>query len=250
MVGLGVACLLMEGELTAQPSPSPPDTIGVVLKAQILYDDGLIEEAEYAALKALSQPERLEIWEKGELYRLLAFCAIARDDTALAAKNFLQALHHNPNLIPDPITWSPKVRAAFERAKSMYHEEERQRLNVLLSREAIICRDASWRSLIIPGWGQKYRGESSRATIYASWAIISLSSLLYAQAQLPSAHSRYRDERDPNLIERRWETYRNLYRLRTLSLNSLILTYVVSFLDALYRPLPPQRLKEEGLTGL
>lgn len=181
-------------------------------------------------------------WEQGELYRILGFCAIARDDTASAVKHFSDALRYNPLLTPDPLTWSPKVRWAFESARSLFQKQEKQRQKIELTWEAVVCRNASWRSLIIPGWGQYYRQEKVRAAIYSGWALLSLSIFIYAQYQLPAVRDKYRTEQNFNRIEERWRTYRDLYRLRLVSLNSLIASYLVSFWDALYRPIPPKKL--------
>ncbi|MFN3821778.1 MAG: DUF5683 domain-containing protein, partial [bacterium] len=157
-------------------------------------------------------------------------------------KHFSEALRYNPLLTPDPVTWSPKVRAAFESARSLFLKQEEQRQKMELTWEAVVCRNASWRSLILPGWGQYYRQEKVRAAIYSGWAILSLSVLIYAQYHLPSAREKYRSEQNLNQIEDRWQTYRDLYRLRVVSFNSLLTSYLISFLDALYRPIPPKKL--------
>jgi len=219
----------------AQPLTAASDSLSVVQRVVQLYEAGRLSEAEFMALKALDDRPDLARYDRFELYRVLAFCAIANDDEVNGARHFIQALRLNPNLSPDPITWSPKVRRVFETARGEFLritvEETRQRV----AAEAEFCRKASLRSLYLPGAGQFDKGQPQRGVVYAAAFGISAVLFIYAEINLPKARDRYRQAQERQVIDREYRTYRNLYRLERIAGSMLIISYSAPFFDALWR---------------
>ncbi len=226
--------LLTLSSLYAQSSKTTPDSLNIVQQVVELYEAGQISEAERIALKAIEAQDGFSRYDKFELYRVLAFCAIANDDETNGIRYFIQALRLNPNLSPDPITWSPKVRRVFEQARAEYlkisTEETRQRV----AAEAELCRKASLKSLYLPGLGQYEKEQPLKGAIYGAVFALSAAVFIYAEVNLPKARERYRDAQLWQDINREYKNYRKFYRLERISGAMLVISYTVPFLDALW----------------
>jgi hypothetical protein len=213
------------------------DSISVVQKILSLYDAGKISEAENLALKSLDDEGlHLSRFDRFNLYEVLAFCAIANDDEKNGESHFLKALRLNPNLSPDPITWSPKVRQVYERARATYLKEAESLSRYKVVVEAGICRDASRRSLYLPGSGQFMKGQENRGLVYGILFWGAAATFIYAETKLPSKRDDYHKATTLSGIKSTWNDYRDMYRLAYLSGALLTVSYTVSFFDALWVP--------------
>lgn len=224
-------------------SPEQPGA-AVVRQASELYEVGRLSEAEHLALKTLDLPGQLSRMEQSELYRILAFCSIANDDEENARRHFVSALRLNPNLSADPISWSPKVRRVFERAREEFAQIVQAEAQKRVSMEAELCRQASLRSLFLPGGGQALKGQRARGWITGAMFWGSLATFIYAEALLPGARDKYHRATDPAASVRRYNDYRDLSRLTVLSGGLTIGVYGFSFFDALWRRPSPEKSRQ------
>ncbi len=229
----------------AQPEntlpPAVPDKSSgteIVRQAGDLYDAGRLSDAEHFALKALDQPDGLSKLERSELYKLLAFCSIANDDEENGRRHFVSALRSNPNLSPDPISWSPKVRRVFDKAREEFLQVVQIEVEKRLSIEADLCRRASYKSLYSPGLGQDMKGQTNRGLIYGAlfWGSVAL--FIYSEAALPKARDDYHSATAPKDVSDRYRHYRSLSHLAVISGGAIVVTYSFTFFDALWS-LPP-----------
>jgi hypothetical protein len=112
-----------------------------------LYESGHIAEAEHTALKVLDTRDDLTKIERARFYVLLAFCAIANDEEENGTRRFGQALGCDPGIVPDLVTWSPKIRRVFDQAYRQFLAGEESRRSLRAALTADICRRASLKCL-------------------------------------------------------------------------------------------------------
>lgn len=218
----------------AEPKPQGKRTSTDLQKVQELFDDGRLNEAEHYALKLLANPDSLSQYNKYSLHKLLAFISIANDDEENAVRQFVQALRYNPTVSPDPITWSPKVRRVFERARADYNQEQRELRQKSLATEAEKCRRASLKSLYLPGFGQISKDQNTKGFTITVLFIGSVVTYFYAQSVLPDARDKYERSLLPHEAARNWKEYRNAYLFVNISGLAVVSIYTYAFFDALF----------------
>lgn len=199
-----------------------------------LYNEGLISEAEHLALKTLTEFKTLSDYQKYRLYRLLAFCSIAADDEVSGSRHFVEALKNNPGMTPDRLTWSPKVRRAFDRAKEIYQQQvtlERLRRNAI---EAEIGRRASLKSLYFPGAGQVMKGQHLKGYSLGILFWATAAGFIYSGTVLPQARDRYLEAATSSSAEKRWAEYRDTQYLVNVTGIAALAVYGYIFFDALW----------------
>ncbi|NQT34570.1 hypothetical protein HQ587_05225 [bacterium] len=227
---------------------SASDTVDTVKRVIDLYNSGNISDAEHLALKYLENPDGLTKLDRFMLYKVLAFCAVANDDEGGAIRRFVEALKLNPSLLPNPITWSPKVRRVFSLAVDVYDSQTRRKQLSRQKREADICRRASMRSLYLPGSGQIFKGHKRKGLVLRIMFWGAAATFVYSQAVLPSAHDDYLNSMNRIEATDRWMKYRDAYRLSYISGGIAVTTYLYAFLDALYKkPVVNSEIQPESI---
>lgn len=219
-----------------RPETELSDTLDVITKVLDLYDVGNIRDAEHQALIALDNPAVLSKYDKYMLYKVLAFCSIANEDEDGGVRRFVEALKMNPLLAPDPITWSPKVRRVFTIAKKEYKSQaEKIRLTRQMS-VAEICRNASLKSLYLPGTGQISKGSRTKGLMIELLFFGAAATFVYSQITLTSKRDNYLNASSRSAALARWEDYRDFHQLRLLSGSLAASVYLYAFFDALWTP--------------
>lgn len=80
------------------------------------YKEGSYPDVPAQLTKLLSEEDPSEP-QLVQIHRLLAFAYVALGADEVAVKEFREVLERDPDLALDPVTVSPKIRAAFDRAK-------------------------------------------------------------------------------------------------------------------------------------
>ena len=226
--------ILLLISLTPDVKAATEDSSDVVTHVVQLYETGRISEAEYAALKGLESPADLSPRDQFNLNKILAFCSIANDDELNAIRYFDRALRLNPGMTPDPITWSPKVRQVFQRAREEFDKQRAIEKIFKASNEATLGRKASFKSLYFPGAGQFTKGQRGRGFIVGTLFFGIAATFVYSQVALPELRDKYREATVPAEIAGHWENYRDMYRLNRASGMLTIAVYTYAFFDALW----------------
>lgn len=228
---------------------------GALLDSEAVYaqpgaDSGIqlerIEAAyaglEYAEAEALARTalSRFEAFSPDQLVRIhttLALILYARGEEREAGDQFRAALSLNPELVLDPLLVSPVTLAFFEELK-----DERERAQTRDPDGEPLIRyiqvadprpGATWRSVVLPGWGQHYKGEAVKG-----WAVAGLWATTLAVGTV--AHARYRQEDDVYRglqgaeAEAYWEdNVRTWYKVRGWALAGTAAVWVYAASDAL-----------------
>lgn len=151
-----------------QDAPPPVDSI------RAAYHELEYDRARRLARSALT---RFHVYERSELadvHRILALVEISEGNREEARLQFEAALSLNPDLQLDPTFVSPPILRFFERVK---REWWTRRTAGRLDTSAVAYRSrddpavpAALRSIVLPGWGQYYRGDRIRgAAITVGW---------------------------------------------------------------------------------
>lgn len=200
-------------------------------------------EAEIKALSALKEYRRFSPAQLTEVHKILAIVYYSQNKTNEARTQFESAVSLNPDLTLDPMLVSPKILRFFEEVKGqMFGLEDRLRSNDAPEIKYILLEDprpaAAMRSVILPGWGQRYKGENRKGIILTSLWAAGLAGSVAVYVARDNAKDKYLAEGDPSKIESRFATFNNLHKLR----NNLALftasVWLFSYLDAFLRKAP------------
>lgn len=215
-------------------SAQPADHLNQINQAFELYDEGRLTEAEHIALRMLTRSDTLNSFDKFNLHKLLAFIAIANDDEEGGRRQFIAALRFNPAMSPDPISWSPKVRRVFDKAREEHIKEESLQQKRVLVLEATVGREASMRSLILPGSGQIYKGDSKRGIVLGAsfWGSVAL--FTYSAINLSQSKNDYLNANTSHDANRLWKDYRNTQYMFNVSGILVGGIYLYTYFDALW----------------
>jgi len=185
---------------------------------------------------------RFPPYELAELHTLQALLSDYKGDKEAVLEHLELALQLNPGIKLDPLFFSPELQQTFERLKNSKAQQPRTdvsapQIRYMALRDQRI--DAAWRSLVLPGWGQIYKGQRKRGYTFAAIT----GGLAVATATVfvmeKRAENDYLEEVDPNLVPSKYDTYNRFYVLRHNLLLATGIAWALNFLDALFT-LPPQ----------
>lgn len=152
----------LAGVAAAQPAPAAE--VEAVWQA---FRDLEYEAAEQQALDALARREAFSDAEAARLFEVLALISYSRNQPGEARRYFEAALDLNPDLRLDALLVSPKILEFFEEVKQTWQ----MAASVRPPPQIVYIEDprtaAALRSLLVPGWGQLYKGERARGRLLA-----------------------------------------------------------------------------------
>ncbi len=179
----------------------------------------------------------------------LSFYQLGEIDSARAY--FLSLLSIDPQHKLDPIQTSPKIIQFFNQLKENY-QQSGEKPQIVTYRKYIFIKDprpgAAWRSIILPGWGQFFKGQKKKAWIVGGVFTTLLVTSTISWIQENRFHDKYLSARQPTEIEKRYKTYNNWYKIRRVSTLLTVSSWIYAFVDALWSPvvLPEARLQKNG----
>lgn len=239
--GLGFVLLLttvllcQPATLLAQEADQHETAIGEVLS---LYRTGRIDRAELDALRLLNHTSELDADERSQLYQVLAFISIAREDAQLGRDFFLQALREKPDLNLDRNLTSPKILSVFDEARADFKRVQIREQD--LSEEAMqavnLRLEGAKRSLIVPGWGQLYKGNRAHGYAFMGVGTLLTGGLLYSQLAMQEKRDEYHASNDPNEAASLYDDYTSAWETRNGLAWALGLLWALNVTDALWYP--------------
>ncbi|NNF57930.1 MAG: hypothetical protein HKN04_06780 [Rhodothermaceae bacterium] len=226
--------LLGASAAMAQPGADPAT---VVSQVEAAYENLEYGEAEARARSALA---RFEVFTPDQLVRLhttLGLILYARGDELEASEQFRAALSLDPELTLDPLLVSPVTLAFFEDTKAtLIRESDTAAQDSAPTVRYIRLEDprpaATWRSAVLPGWGQRYKGETAKGWILTGLAAATAAGTLTAHLQYEQAHQEYLDERDPTRIPERDATQNRWYDTRGVLALGMAAVWLYAAADA------------------
>ena len=236
--GLAVCLLLILSNVSPVKAQSSSTADSLFRVGQAAYEDGDFTGAELAALRGLREAEGLDDLAKLKFHALLGFVYVARDQNEVAKTEFLKALSANPAYELDPVTTSPKILEVFRAARAEYMLRVASEPAIYRMPQADVRISASWRSLVLPGWGQFYKQQEVKGSAIAAAQVLSLAALIYMEFEVHRRHEDYLNIKDYNnpAVEDRYQSYRHAYQTRNAVGYITFGIYLVNYFDALYAP--------------
>lgn len=236
----------------------PEDSLVRMLEAaKTYYNSGEYENAINELENALQYLKQLEQGDQVEAYKYLAFSYVAFGDNAKAKEQFKKALILNPGLELDPAVVSPKIIKVFEEAKSEMASvtppviEPEPEPEPVTSGKRPSTFGALWRSCLLPGWGQKYKGESKKGSqlMIAAGVTFGLSAVSITLMEV--SHSDYLDVPPGSVDEMndKYKMYRFWSNAAFFSTVSFGAVYLYNIYDAVFKRAPVKYSLYDNRTG-
>ncbi|MGB9720485.1 MAG: tetratricopeptide repeat protein [bacterium] len=212
--------------------------------AKFYYNNGEYESAIKQLENALQYLKQLNQNEQVEAYKYLAFSYVAFGDKDKAKEQFKKALRLDPKLELDPATVSPKIIKVFEEAKAEMitivepppaQPPSPKPTKPEVRPAGVSTTGALVRSCCLPGWGQMYRGESSKGKKLMIATAILLPTSLIATSIQNVKHDNYLDIEPGNEDEmnRAYREYRIWYNITAFSWFAYLGLYAYNIYDVI-----------------
>jgi tetratricopeptide (TPR) repeat protein len=230
--------ILLQGTARAQGAPAPTPSDSLFQLGQTAYDDGNYDGAELAALRGLRLASDLDELGKLKFHLLLGFIYVAREQRQNAMQEFTNVLVVNPAYDLDPVQTSPKILEVFREARNMYLLKVASEPAIYRMPQADVRLAASWRSIVLPGWGQLYKHQDTKGAVIIAAQVLTLAALIAQQSEVNRRKDDYQRLKVNNgsNVESAYSEYRHAYQTRNVVGYVTLSVYLFNYLDALYYP--------------
>lgn len=220
--------LVIPNALYAQQENSP------VERVKNFYLDGRLDQSELEALRLLSQSTSMIAPEKAELYKILAFISIARNDPQSGRDHFINALTEMPNLRLDRGLTSPKILSVFDEARSDFRliENEKEQTNETDIRPFKLRLEAGKKSLMLPGLGQLHKGHKTKGYVLLGAAGITAGGFLFNHFAANSSLDDYNGSTTSQEAVENWDKYESAWQMREFFGYGFVAVWIGATLDA------------------
>ncbi len=232
--------LILVASVAVGPARAQAPGEAVVAAVRAALQQFAYAEAEQQARAALAEPERFSLDQLTELHALLGQVAYAQGEEVEARRQFEAALSLNPHLTLDPLLVSPKIIAFFEEVKRTWTPPEAGASPTEAPPRYVVVPDprpaAALRSMLVPGWGQLYKGERRKGRwLLGAW-VGTAGATAAAHLARARAEDAYLAAREPDRIADRYQRFDRWHKLRNNLALAAAGVWVVSYVDALVAP--------------
>lgn len=173
-----------------------------------------------------------------EIHAWRALMALEHNDTALAEAHFLSVLQLSPDYQLDAIFFSPAVRDRFEQLRA---QMPKSATPARAETRYVILPDprlqAAWKSLLLPGWGQRAKGQPRRGAFFTITAATLTAATATAHILRQDAKEEYENAGEADAAEL-YDKYNRYHLWRNNLALALGVVWSAAVLDALWTPLP------------
>ncbi len=204
----------------------------------------VIHEAE----KILMDKERLTDSLLINIYTLKAASHFAMGDQISTRKAFVEILKIDAQYILNDLSYSPKLITFYNEVENEFsdiiklnekkfeNKEYNKNLNSVdnENQKDQLFNNALAKSLLVPGLGHIDRGDITKGWILTSASVVTLSSMVYFIVDANSKEKDYLGETNSDLINSRYTTYNNSYKIRNILITSYVAIWLYSQIDLLF----------------
>lgn len=172
-----------------------------------------------------------------EIYLIKGISHFSLGQSNLVKDSFFEILNLNGDYKINSSEVSPKIINEFEKIGNEYRRFISNKESLItVKTDTLVQIDTLYiqsstdlysesiiRSIAIPGWGHLYSGNETKGLIIASVSALTLGSMIYFIVDADNKRSKYLNEINPLLIDKKYNDYNTSYKIR----NSLIATYAV-----------------------
>lgn len=193
------------------------------------------ESAEQMAQTALENYSDYTVEQLTVVHTILALIAYNRSELPEARRQFVSALQLNPDLELDPVLVPPKIQTYFQDVKAeaaaATPDPSDAPVRYVLMRDP--RADAALRSMLVPGWGQLYKGHDTKAYVFAGLFAVSAGGTVFAHFRRSNARNLYDRASTVNEAADRYDTYNVWHRTRNGLFQAAVAVWAASYVDAL-----------------
>lgn len=168
-------------------------------------------------------------------------------DIKTSEQSFKMILTLDKNFTLDSINVSPKIISYFNDLKSKFVNENRtEKQNNSLNIDSLLSlerrkyssefasyRQALWRNLILPGWGDIYLNNNFKGYLFSGTFTLSFISSVYYIFDAKKKENDYLSEINPDLILEKYSKYNSSYKLKNIFIALTLFVYIYSQVDFL-----------------
>jgi hypothetical protein len=169
------------------------------------------------------------------IYMMKGISHFTLQEDTLAKNSFLEIVKIDSSYSPDSVIISPKIVNFFNDVKKSYltslpRETEEPVVNIdsldslylplyqqALNSYSDTLKNSLIRSLLFPGWGHIYTGDSKGWYLTFAGGLTFVSSV-YFIIQTENKHSEYLNEKNPELVSSKYDSYNSYYKVRNISI--------------------------------
>ena len=199
-----------------------------------------VESLDYAAARQIltafiAQPARATTHDLAQAHLLMGIIDYSQGNIDAARTEFRAAIQLQQEIRPNRSSVSPKIVEFFDSIRAstvpVQSAVETRYVTIVDQRPA-----AAIRSMVLPGWGQYYKGDRAKAFVAgASW-FATAGATAVAHGVRRRARIRYTDETDPDLIVDRYDAFNRAHKVRNTLAVSAGAVWLVAYIDALMSP--------------
>lgn len=213
--------------ILAQDLPTASEVTGA-------YESLSFDEALELAAQVTKNADAYLPRELVDVHTVAGLILISRNDRPGARSHFAAALSLDPDLTLDPLFASPEVVTFFETVKrESASSPSAQPPPVRYIPVEDPRAGAALRSMLIPGWGQMYKGQQTKGALMMGVWGLAATGTVASHFIRNNREDRYVAETDPLAVSDRFDDFNRWHRIR----NNLALTTVViwaaAYVDAL-----------------
>jgi len=214
------------------------NTASLLNEIEQAYQNLNFTEAKIKAEAALEAYDRFKVAELTEIHKILGLIYFSQNRRAEARTEFENALSLNSALELDPMMVSPKIMEFFKQVKRDFLETQ-QNSDASTRVRYILVSDprpaAVMRSMVLPGWGQLYKGEKQKGTVLMSlWTAGAVGSVI-THVVRQNAQDDYLSATRPDQIEAHYDRFNTFHKLRNNFILFSVGVWLYSYFDAILK---------------
>jgi hypothetical protein len=176
-----------------------------------------------------------------EIHALRALIFFEQGSSARGEEHLALALQLDPDLQLDPIFFSPQIR---ERLEALRPQIAALGNTTTPAVRYIVVPDprleAAWRSLLLPGWGQRFKGQKTKGRLFTISAAALAGATLASHILRKRAEAKYLQAMDEVEIKSRYDTLNRYHLLRNNLALALGAVWSAAALEALIVRVEPK----------
>lgn len=191
------------------------------------------QELAQAALTAFERPEDL-----AQVHVVLGLIAFSQNDQVDATRQFTDALVLDPTVELDALLVSPKTLDFFDDIRTGLAQASRDKtLQPDIPPRYVLVRDrraeAALRSMVLPGWGQLYKGQRTKGRVLIGAWGIAVAGVVTSHILRQQSRDTYLDAKTQAEALDRYDTFNQWHKTRNALVLGTAAVWVYSYLDAL-----------------
>lgn len=179
-----------------------------------------------------------------DIHALRALVFFEQGNARRGEEHLALALQLDANLQLDPIFFSPQIRQRLEELRPKIVTLSHANMPAV---RYIVVPDprleAAWRSLLLPGWGQRYKGQKTKGRLFSIAAVTLAGATLTSHFLRENAEKKYLEAVEESDLKSRYDTFNRYHLLRNNLALALGVVWGAAALDALIVRVEPKTNK-------